>query len=44
MSLGSTLMSQVLDSFFVSYIAFSLGKLLTGEWCWAGLGYVLVYS
>jgi len=30
-AVGSTLMSQVLDSFFVSYIAFSLGKLLTGQ-------------
>jgi hypothetical protein len=30
-------MSQVLDSFFVSYIAFSLGKVLTGEWLCDGL-------
>jgi len=28
---GSTVISQILDSFFVSYIAFSLGKSLTGQ-------------
>ena len=28
---GSTVISQVLDSFVVSYIAFSLGKTLTGQ-------------
>ena len=28
---GSTIISQVLDSFVVSYLAFSLGKSLTGQ-------------
>lgn len=28
---GSTIISQVIDSFVVSYIAFSLGKTLTGQ-------------
>jgi len=28
---GSTVISQVLDSFVVSYVAFSLGKALTGQ-------------
>ena len=28
---GSTVISQVLDSFVVSYLAFSLGKSLTGQ-------------
>lgn len=28
---GSTVISQVLDSFVVSYVAFSLGKTLTGQ-------------
>jgi queuosine precursor transporter len=30
-SVGSTLISQLLDSFVVSYVAFSLGKKLTGQ-------------